>query len=223
MILCVIFTLFVGGVSAEDVTSDVDNAVLADSISSDLSQVNVAVDFEFSDDNSKITPTFGVVNNTVISQNYDSSSKYYNVKITDKLNISISAPGYITQYKFVDANSASPIKVDMMASESYKLGYEVAATADSLLDFKSADEVLAITTAGVPKLNGKTSEAAIDGILNYATGYVSYGRGNILMLRQTAVDPIDFCFVTSSQYIYSAAWIAGQKPTCAGSTQRRRR
>ena len=28
MILCVIFTLFVGGVSAEDVTSDVDNAVL---------------------------------------------------------------------------------------------------------------------------------------------------------------------------------------------------
>ncbi len=47
MILCVIFTLFVGGVSAEDVTSDVDNAVLADSISSDLSQVNVAVDFEF--------------------------------------------------------------------------------------------------------------------------------------------------------------------------------
>ena len=216
MILCVIFTLFVGGVSAEDVTSDVDNAVLADSIGSDLSQVNVAVDFEFSDDNSKITPTFGVVNNTVISQNYDSSSKYYNVKINstgiaDKINVSISAPGYLTQYKLVDSKSVSPVNVKMLASDSYKLGHDVTAKADSLLDFKNADAVLAITTAGVPKLNGKTSEAAIDGILNYATGYVSYGRGNILMLRQTAVDPIDFCFVTKKgNNLNAAIFLNGQ-------------
>ena len=64
---------------------------------------------------------------------------------------------------------------------------------------------MAITTAGVPKLNGKTSEAAIDGILNYATEYISYGRGNILMLRQTAVDPIDFCFVVKKGNDLNAA------------------
>lgn len=198
----------IGGVSAQDVdvVPDASNVLLVDS---GLSQVNVDVNYEFTKDNGKITPSFDIANNTVKSQDYNSKDKYYNVMIdssvSDKLNISISAPGYITQYKFVDANSASPIKVDMKASESYKLGYEITAKADSLLDFKNADEVLAITTAGVPKLNGQTSEPAIDGILNYATEYISYGRGNILMLRQTAVDPIDFCFVVKKGNELNAA------------------
>lgn len=201
--------LFVmGGVSAQDVdvVSDASDIL---SVDSSLSQVNVDVNYEFTNDNGKITPTFNIVNNTVKSQDYDTANKYYNVLInstvSDKVNISVSAPGYITQYMIVDVNSKSPITVDMMASESYKLGYEITATADSLLDFKNADEVLAITTAGVPKLNGQTSEAAIDGILNYATGYISYGRGNILMLRQTAVDPIDFCFVVKKGNELNAA------------------
>ena len=199
----------IGGVSAQDVdvVPDASDVLLADS---GLSQVNVDVNYEFANDNEKITPTFNIVNNTVKSQDYDSKNKCYNVLYNstvsnNKINVSISAPGYITQYKFVDANSASPIKVNMLASESYKLGYEITATADSLLDFKNADEVLAITTAGVPKLNGQTSEAAIDGILNYATEYISYGRGNILMLRQTAVDPIDFCFVVKKGNELNAA------------------
>ena len=198
----------IGGVSAQDVDVVPDASDVL-SVDSGLSQVNVDVSYEFTNDNGKITPTFDIVNNTVKSQDYDTKNKCYNVLInstvSDKVNISVSAPGYITQYKFVDANSTSPIKVAMMASESYKLGYEVAATADSLLDFKSADEVLAITTAGVPKLNGETSEAAIDGILNYATEYISYGRGNILMLRQTALDPIDFCFVVKKGNDLTAA------------------
>ena len=201
--------LFVmGGVSAQDVdvVSDASDVL---SVDSGLSQVNVDVNYEFANDNGKITPTFNVVNNTVKSQDYNAANKYYNVMInsdvSDKVNISVSAPGYITQYKFVGVNSTTPIKVDMMASESYKLGYEITAKADSLLDFKNADGVLAITTAGVPKLNGKTSEPAIDGILNYATEYISYGRGNILMLRQTAVDPIDFCFVVKKGNELNAA------------------
>ncbi len=201
--------LFVmGGVSAQDVdvVSDTSDVL---SVDSGLSQVNVDVNYEFPNDNGKITPTFNVVNNTVKSQDYNAANKQYNVLInsdvSDKVNFSVSAPGYITQYKFVDVNSASPVKVDMMASESYKLGYEITAKADSLLDFKNADGVLAITTAGVPKLNGQTSEPAIDGILNYATEYISYGRGNILMLRQTAVDPIDFCFVVKKGNELTAA------------------
>ena len=198
----------IGGVSAQDVDviSDTSDILLVDS----PSQVNIDVNYEFTNDNGKITPTFNVVNATVESQDYDSANKYYNVVINsteaqDKFNISISAPGYLSQYKLVDANSASAVKVDMIASEAYKLGQDVTAKADSLLNFKEADAVLAITTAGVPKLNGKTSEAAIDGILNYATEYVSYGRGNILMLRQTAVDPIDFCFVVKKGTELTAA------------------
>ena len=204
--MLVVFVM--GGVSAQDadVVSDASDVL---SVDSGLSQVNVDVNYEFTNDNGKITPTFNVANNTVKSQDYNAANKYYNVLInsavSDKVNISVSAPGYITQYKFADVNSTSPIKVDMMASESYKLGYEITAKADSLLDFKNADGVLAITTAGVPKLNGKTSEPAIDGILNYATEYISYGRGNILMLRQTAVDPIDFCFVVKKGNELNAA------------------
>ena len=198
----------IGGVSAQDVDVVPDASDVL-SVDSGLSQVNVDVSYEFTNDNGKITPTFDIVNNTVKSQDYDTKNKCYNVLInstvSDKVNISVSAPGYITQYKFVDVNSTSPIKVDMMASESYKLGYEITAKADSLLDFKNADEVLAITTAGVPKLNGETSEASIDGILNYATEYISYGRGNILMLRQTALDPIDFCFVVKKGNDLTAA------------------
>ena len=204
--MLVVFVM--GGVSAQDadVVSDASDVL---SVDSGLSQVNVDVNYEFTNDNGKITPTFNVANNTVKSQDYNAANKYYNVLInsavSDKVNISVSAPGYITQYKFADVNSTSPIKVDMMASESYKLGYEITAKADSLLDFKNADGVLAITTAGVPKLNGQTSEPAIDGILNYATEYISYGRGNILMLRQTAVDPIDFCFVVKKGNELNAA------------------
>lgn len=206
-----------GGVSAQEVGAVSDNSnIISESPNSVSPQLNVAVNYEFGSDNGKITPTFKVVNNTVVSQTYDNLNKYYNVKInsteSSKINISISAPGYQTQYKLVDANATSPILFNMMATDSYKLGYEITATADSLLDFKNADEVLAITTAGVPKLNGKTSELAIDGILNYATGYISYGRGNILMLRQTAVDPIDFCFVVRNGNTLTAAiFLNGKK------------
>ena len=213
MSLCIIFTLFVGAVSAEEISSD--DSFLSDS-NIDLSQVNMAVNFEYADDNDVITPTFDVVNGAIISQDYDTSSKYYGVKlnstVSDKVNISVSAPGYLTQYQLVDLNAKSPVTVNMLASESYKLGHDVTARADSLLDFKNSDGVLAITTAGVPKLNGKTSEAAIDGILNYAAEYVSYGRGNILMLRQTAVDPIDFCFVVKKGNDLNAAiFLNGKK------------
>lgn len=79
----------------------------------------------------------------------------------------------------------------MKASESYKLGHEVTVQADKYLDFGNADDVLAITTADVAKYKGKTSEDAMEAIVNY--GKVSYS--NILMLRQSAVDPIDFAFI----------------------------
>ena len=221
--------LMIGGVSAEDVADD--SVIAQDSIaidnqynlaSSDVSSVaasnantsriDVKVTYEYADD--AISPTIKVNDKSVISKEFNSASKIYNVEfnsadILDKLNITVSAPGYLTQYKLVtpelDNSILASVTFDLQASESYKLGRDVTAQADKLLDFKNADDVLAITTAGVPKLNGKTSEEAIEGILNYATGYISYGRGNILMLRQTAVDPIDFCFVTKKGKTLTAA------------------
>ena len=73
--------LFVmGGVSARDadVVSDASDVL---SVDSGLSQVNVDVNYEFTNDNGKITPTFNVANNTVKSQDYNAANKYYNVLI----------------------------------------------------------------------------------------------------------------------------------------------
>ena len=208
----------IGESSISDIQTSTSQQSVSDnyltSQASDTSQVNVKVNYQYADDAEKVTPTINVADTKVISRDYDSSAKVYNVvlnstNILDKLNISVSAPGYLTQFKLVDTDLSKSILADvtfdMEASESYKLGRDVTARADELLDFKNADDVLAITTAGVPKLNGKTSEPAIDGILNYATGYISYGRGNMLMLRQTAVDPIDFCFVTKKGNTLKAA------------------
>ena len=221
--LLILVFLTIGCVSASDVdnntdlrdavgyNSNLDSSMLSDSLLGS-SNITVKVNYEYSDDNGKINPTININNGKVISNEYDGSTKNYKVKINytnilNKFNLSISAPGYLTQYKLVDITGIndSPIVFNLIASDSYKLGRDVTAKADKLLDFKTADKVLAITTAGVPKLNGKTSEGAIDGILNYATGYISYGRGNLLMLRQTAVDPIDFCFVIKKGNALKAA------------------
>ena len=101
--------------------------------------------------------------------------------------------GYGSEVKVINgADLTKLISFDLKASEAYKLGRTVTEIADSKLDFKNADDVLAITTAGLAKLNGVTSEDAMEAIVNY--GKVSYS--NVLMLRQSAVDPIDFAFIT---------------------------
>ena len=56
-----------------------------------------------------------------------------------------------------------------------------------LLDFKTADDILVVTTAGVTKLNGKSTEDALEAILNYGTK-IKYS--NVLMLRDTAVNQL---------------------------------
>lgn len=225
--LLVLIFLTIGNVSASNIdnTTNLEDTLQYNSDiesplkSSNISDIDVKVNFEYSDDNGKISPTININNGKVISKKHDNSVKLYKIKINstnilNEFNLSVSAPGYLTQYQLIDISSISstPLVFNLKASDSYKLGRDVTAKADNLLDFKSSDKVLAITTAGVPKLNGKTSESAIDGILNYATGYISYGRGNLLMLRQTAVDPIDFCFVIKKGNTLKAAiFLNGKK------------
>ena len=218
-VLITLILLTIGTVSAvEDTTiSNTDNTnnlepstndiKLDSSNSNDKSTYNLdlKINYEYSENNNVMNPTINIKeSNNTLNLNKTYSNDIYQVKLNSNsnsiLNITVSAPGYITQSQLLTINNNQSdllgnLVFNMKATESYQLGRDVTAKADSLLNFNTADEILAITTAGVPKLNGQTSEDAIEAILNYGNR-ISYGLGNMLMLRQTATSPIDFCFVT---------------------------
>ena len=165
------------------------------------STINVGVHLE--DNDTSINPTITVnnkkekVNST---KTYDKNLNFYYVDTThdiedSELNVTVSAPGYKTESQIFNTDTTKSLKFDLSQTDSYKLGRQMSIIADSKLNFSKADDVLVITTAGTPKYNGSTSEDIMEAITNYADGTVSWGKGNILMLRQTAVDPIDTCFV----------------------------
>jgi len=181
------------------------------SVSEDIDPVLwVNVDYEYADDN--INPDIKVTDSNNDSMVFDKtkySDTLYKLNFTytgvtngSLFHVMVQAPGYISQTKQIAVNQAGTdpefvgsADFDMNATANYKLGREVTSIANQQLNFSTADAVLAITTAGVPQLNGGTSEDCIEGILNGSNGYVSYGKGNLLMLRQTAVDPVDFAFI----------------------------
>lgn len=204
-----------GAVSAEDLsttggneTTTVDNQMV-DPI------IGITVNYEY-DSDKNINPEIKVYDTTGTKINftktysdafkaYQLSFDYSGVVNGTKFNITVSAQGYITQMQQVsvftsatngsDPNYYANAVFNMKATANYKLGRTVTQKANQILNFSGADSVLVITTAGVPKLNGETSEDCIEGILNQANGFISYGKGNLLMLRQTANDPVDFAFI----------------------------
>lgn len=119
--------------------------------------------------------------------------------------VTVSAPGYKALEQEVQVsrdptNPADPIYYgnavfNLEATPGYRLGREITRKADELLNFAAADGVLCITTAGSVHYQGNTSEDVLEGILNEAHGIITFGQGNLLMLRKTRVDPIDFAFV----------------------------
>ena len=183
--------LVIGAVSAEntDTISDSQNGLLSNDISdiaaednvlsSDADKtvsVNVKVNYEIADDgNTKLVPDFYVVSNDKylnFSKSYDVNTKSYVLAIDDfdgdELNISAMTAGYATEVKIVSgADLSKDVLFNLKATEAYKLGRTVTEIADNKLDFKNADDVIAITTAGVAKLNGETSEDAMEAIVNY--------------------------------------------------------
>lgn len=202
-VFLILIFLAIGTVAAEDTTNTNVASTDTNTLTEDIANtqtINVTVNYQYSDDNTKITPQIIVKNNNqVINSIKTNNGNIYTVELqTSELStadVTVSAPGYESQTKN-NVNIIENLIFDLKATESYQLGRDITATADNILNFKSADRVLAITTAGVPKYKGATSQYAIDGILNYANGLITYGQGNILMLRQTEIDPIDFCFVT---------------------------
>ena len=181
-------------------------------------EIGVKVNYEYASDNT-INPEIKVksVNGTKINSTkiYKQSYKCYELRFMytgavngTKFNVIVSAPGYKSQTQQIkttlnpldvsDKNLYGSATFNMQATDAYKLGRTVTKTAQNFFNFNKVDKVLAITTAGVPKLNGVTTEDCIEGIINVCNGKITYGKGNLLMLRQTSNDPVDFIFVVKN-------------------------
>lgn len=121
-----------------------------------------------------------------------------------KFKVMVSAPGYTTQTQEVavyqagsDPEFYANTVFNMQATANYKLGRELTAKADQLLGLSGTNgsDILVITTAGVTLRDGTTTEDCIEGIWNGLGGKVTSGQGNLLILRKTPVDPVDFAFI----------------------------
>ncbi len=176
--------------------------------------IGVKVNYEYAND--VINPGISLkdANGEAVdfTKTYDAAFQGYKLEFLypgasegSKFKVTLTAPGYKTQEQEVtvnkhptdltDPNLYANIVFNMVATDNYRLGREVTKKANELLNFATADEVLCITTAGVPKRNGTTSEDAIEGIINQANGLITDGKGNLLLLKKTPVDPVDFAFV----------------------------
>ena len=175
-------------------------------------EVGVDVKYEYADDNGNINPDIQELtdeNGAKINftRTFDPAANmtkikfnYQNITNTTKFTVKIRAPGYrelshtfqLTDYGTV---YAAHLSLTMNATDAYKLGREITKKADQILNFTRTGEVLVITTAGTAYYKNQTTEDALEGILNQARGIVSYGKGNLLMLRKTRLDPLDFAFI----------------------------
>ncbi|MGE0065000.1 MAG: FmdE family protein [Methanobacteriales archaeon] len=175
-------------------------------------EVGVKINYEYADDNGQINPTIQELideKGTKINftKTFDPAAnitkiiyQYNNITNTTKFQIKITAPGYKTlthEFTLNDYGSyyAQHLSLTMEATEAYKIGREITKKADQILNFTKTGEVLVITTAGSAYYKNSTTEDVLEGILNQARGIVSYGKGNLLLLRKTRLDSLDFAFI----------------------------
>lgn len=182
LVLAVLF-LLINNVSAENSTI-----------------VNLQVENEYGDN---INPEISIIQDNVNLKYEKEINKNNSYKITinntDKskiYTITVSQQGYIPEIQNITINSnlTNNLVFNLNATKIYKIGYGVTTSANKLMDFSSSDDVLVITTAGMTRINNVTTENALDGIINAAKGYITYGKGNILTLSSTRTDPTDFAF-----------------------------
>lgn len=199
--MLILFSL--SAVSAENnVSTDIND--MDNKTESDI-RLNIDVNYEYSNDNENIVTDFKIISNgrnLPFEKAFDNNTNQYILKLSPnnhldgKYTINALTAGYITQSKNITINPNTAdvyIGFEMKATDAYKLGQKVTESADKALDFKSADDILVITTAGIPKYNGITSEDAIEAILNSQYNTIAYS--NVLMLRQSEFDKIAFAFV----------------------------
>ncbi|MGB9869814.1 FmdE family protein, partial [Methanothermobacter sp.] len=175
-------------------------------------EVGVKVNYEYPDDNGAINPDIHELTDEKqhpinFTKEFDPAANmtkirfnYENITENTKFTVKIRAPGYtelshtfqLTPYGTLYATHLS---LQMKATDAYKLGRDITRKADQILNFTRTGDVLVITTAGTAYYKNQTTEDVLEGILNQARGTVSYGKGNILMLRKTRLDPLDFAFI----------------------------
>ncbi|SEL41496.1 Protein containing a metal-binding domain shared with formylmethanofuran dehydrogenase subunit E [Methanobrevibacter gottschalkii] len=206
IISVLVIFIFINAVSAENSTDinlelNHNNDECIKEISDESStDIDLKINYEYGDE---INPEISIShcnNNMNYTKNIIHSNNY---RITmNKLNdgaecsVSVSAPGYITQIQNITINSQSNKTTifNLKATDIYKMGYDITKSADRLLNFSSADDVLVITTAGMTRINDITTENALDGIYNAADGHITYGKGNLLTLHAIRTDPTNFAF-----------------------------
>ena len=181
-------------------TPNADNSIDdTQNVETSEKNVNVKVDYQYADDEKVVTPDFHIFSNgTEIKFNRSLNSKNeFTLKFNDSIlnteyNITAMTSGYNSESKIITSTDKT-VTFKLTATEAYKLGRDVTIAADKALNFNGADDVLVVTSAGVARLNNKTTEEAIEGILNYGSSKISYT--DVLMLRDSAVDPVDFAFI----------------------------
>lgn len=196
IIMAIVCSLFlVGAVSAHDAD------VLADSNDQVKNPIDVEVNYEY---NENINPHFVITqgDNTIDYQKTSKSTNSYSINLNNatdgQYTLSVYSPGYetVSQNISVGSNQLNNLVFNLKPTGNYKIGYEITSDANKRLNFASADDVLVITTAGLTRINDTTTENVLDGIINAADGYVTYGQGNILTLSAIRSDPTNFGFVT---------------------------
>lgn len=179
----ILLLTFINGVSAENSTIELN-------INTEYNE-NINPEISITHNNTNIEYT-----KTVTASKYQITAN--NITTNQSYSLTISEPGYYSEIQNItfDSKTIQTFNFNLKATPTYKLGYEATVNADKILHFSSADEVLVITTAGMTRINGVTSENALEGIINAAKGYITYGQGNILTLSATRNDPTNFAFIT---------------------------
>ena len=194
--MAVVCSLFlIGAVSAEDsnsIANGVDDA--------STNAIDVEVNYEY---NENINPQFVITkdSNNVDYQKTSKSTNSYSINVNNgtdgQYTIYVYSPGYetVSQNISLGSTQANNLVFNLKPTINYKIGYEITSDANKRLNFATADDVLVITTAGLTRIDGNTTEGVLDGIINAADGYVTYGQGNILTLSAIRSDPTNFGFV----------------------------
>ena len=193
IISLILLLTFMNGVSAENSTIELN-------IDTEYNEdINPEISITYNNANIEYTKTITDSKYQIIANNISTNKTYL---------LSISEAGYHSETKNITFNSKDiqRFNFNLKATPTYKLGYETTANADKLLHFSSADKTLVITTAGMTRINGITTENALEGIINAAKGYITYGQGNILTLSATRNDPTNFAFITKKGNLLTMAF-----------------
>ena len=94
----------------------------------------------------------------------------------------------------VDGEEVAPQEYD----SNYELGYEITSDFTDIVEIENWDDVLIVTNAGFLRIDDKTTENVLDGILDASNGCITYEDGNLITLS-SAADSVNVAFVYKNQ------------------------